>query len=403
MRVTSGRHVRYNLMDERGQPWAAHVGGAVVVNNQVWLCNEGVHAHGTIGELVAFDLPRGGGNPSEPDRTLVIQRRVIVDSRASFASTTHDGQMVCVGEFTYEGREDEYPVALHHIISSNTAWVACYDITTLLGGVDATHTGVHKLDGVLVTTPTTVFLTGDGVQGFLWGPNYAILSHSFGFGDSTLQYHDLSLHVHTDQTSGMGVSVPVDIGRDDGTTTTYHAFALEDATMSNKVFAPALSQDLSFRRLHHDGGADTELFLLFESAAPKYRKMVEDVGWSSVDRHVYSMRLPKWRHKARHALYPHAVAIGFGRPQRRPCSLVGGFTSWACRHLLNGSGVVQIAEDQRATVDVVIGGEAHTLAYEQNLTAAEAAFEARHLCAWHRIRDAGCPGQMARHMVENGR
>ena len=71
--------------------------------------------------------------------------------------------------------------------------------------------------------------------------------------------------------------------------------ALNDGTITNKVFAPALSQDLAFAKR----GGDIEVLVAFEGGSKMHRSMVDSLGWSVADGNVYSLRLPKFRSKGR--------------------------------------------------------------------------------------------------------
>jgi hypothetical protein len=408
---SSKTNQKYALVDEHGSPWESHVGGIVIVNDILWVCNEGVHVGGRLGELVAFHLP-----DKEVDTdNLMIQKRLVVDARASFVSLSADGDTVCVGEFAYEGREEDYPIAQHHIIAGayNNAWVACYathffllaaaDDSKNIASNEANQALFSTKGSVMLPEPTMVFLIGDGIQGFLYGPdNNVILSKSFGFGDSQIQYHDLSLHIFIDKNNGKGKPVPVNIGG-----TMYHTFVVSDAsTMTNKIFAPALSQDLSFIVTK----VGIELLVLFESGSKKYRDMVKEMGWSSIDQHVYSMRLPKWRHTFTGTQYPLVNAIGFDRPKRTKCGIYD--VHWACQHLIGLIGFnrsttaeqmyVQLPQDQRMVFDAMIDGINRIFTFERNMSSVDAAAEAKFVCAWNRIRDSRCPAAMEQRMVSGG-
>ena len=164
--------------------------------------------------------------------------------------------------------------------------------------------------------------------------------------------------------------------------------------MTNKVFAPALSQDLSFAVTRSP--RSMELLVLFESGSHRYKDMVEDLGWSGVDRVACTASdCPKWRHPFGEQ-YPVVHAIGHAPPRRVSC----GETlerNWACQHLGNSS-LVQISEDRRIHFPIILDGSEMILSVEANMSARAAAFEARYLCAWSGIRDSRCPAALERIM-----
>ena len=355
---------RHDLANEDGTPFLSHAGGLALVGGLVWVCNEGVHgAQRMVGELVAFQLP---SQPEQQQRSSPLRalRRVVVDSRASFVSTSRSERDVCVGEFAFQGR-DAFPVAPHHLDAGagNTAWVACYNAEQLLAGINAARPlEIDIADGVAVPRPTTVFLTGDGVQGLVSGDgDFAVLSVSFGPGDSLLQYHALALH-------GAPLVLAPPLSR-------VPAFSIASGTtLANKVFMPALSQDLAFVRhppaQQRRGAGTVEVAVAFEGASSAYRDMVDELGWSAKDSHVHVLRLPKWRTRDLH--FPNVTAIG-----HRPAT---------------GSSP---ATDQRAAISIVIDGKDRMLRFERGLSRAEAMSEGRWFCAWNDIRDANCPSSIA--------
>merc|ERR1712028_68924 len=100
-----------------------------------------------------------------------------------------------------------------------------------------------------------------------------------------------------------------------GGTTRSGVFSLGDRTRSNKVYAPALSQDLTFVR--HDDGS-YEVMVSFEGGSKKYRSMIMDLGWSVVEGNAYSFRLPIHRSTSAPAL-KKSVAIGFSQANSVQC------------------------------------------------------------------------------------
>ena len=150
--ATIGRRERSTLGNAC---WRAFLYGGFV-----WVCNEGGHSDSLVGELVAFPEPRGMASGS----TLVASARRVVDSRASYASLSLDGKLVCVGEFAYRGRDD-YPIAKHHIFGEvgNKAWVACYDSAQLLQDNECAA-GMRAVVGTLVPIPLHSYLVEDGCR-----------------------------------------------------------------------------------------------------------------------------------------------------------------------------------------------------------------------------------------------
>jgi hypothetical protein len=378
----AGRTSRYILSNENGTPFRSHAGGIALVGGLVWVCNEGVHgARHTIGELVAFRLPRqqqqqqqqqagGGGAP------LRALRRVAVDSRASFVSTSKSQQDVCIGEFAFQGRA-AYPIAPHHLVAGagNTAWISCYGAEQLLSGSAAPLATVN-VDGVAVPRPTKVYLTGDGIQGVANGDGeFVVLSIAFGPGDSMLQYHDLALHG-----TPLALAVPPSQTATAAATVTL-AYSLSGATLANKVFMPALSQDLAFVRHSPLGGHTSgalELAIAFESATSAHRDMVDVLGWSAKDSRAHVLRLPKWRSRVMREHFPNVTAIG-----HHPVATA-----------LGSSGLA-VAADMRAVIRIEIDGRERVLRFERGLSRAEAMSEGRWFCAWNDIRDANCPRGIA--------
>jgi hypothetical protein len=205
------------------------------------------------------------------------------DSRASFVSTSASGFGVCVGEFAFQSRP-EFPVAAHHLVASagNTAWVACYDTARLLrygggGGGAGTDTDVDadKDMDMVALRPTSVLLIGDGVQGAAVAHSnphshseggsgsggFVVLSRGFGPGDSTLEYHDLALAPDAlalsrstlaarTPPSTAAAAAAAGGGREGGGSVSDSAAAaaavvvslVSGATLTNKVFMPALAQ-----------------------------------------------------------------------------------------------------------------------------------------------------------------
>ena len=62
---------------------------------------------------------------------------------------------------------------------------------------------------VCLLRPDKVYLIGDGVRGFLVGDGYTIVSKSFGYGDSQIQFHDMSLGMFVDEELAMPVPVSI--------------------------------------------------------------------------------------------------------------------------------------------------------------------------------------------------
>ena len=215
------------------------------------------------------------------------------DSRASFVSTSASGFGVCVGEFAFQSRP-EFPVAAHHLVASagNTAWVACYDTARLLryggGGGGAgtdTYVDADKDMDMVALRPTSVFLVGDGVQGIAVAHSnphsnshshsrsdsdseggsgsggFVVLSRGFGPGDSTLEYHDLALApdalalsrstlaARTPPSTAAAAAAAGGCREGGGSVSDSAAAAaavvvslVSGATLTNKVFMPALAQ-----------------------------------------------------------------------------------------------------------------------------------------------------------------
>ena len=190
-----------------------------------------------------------------------------------------------------------------------------------------------------------------------------------------LQYHDLALHgtpvalaVPPSQTATATATIPL-------------AYSLSGATLANKVFMPALSQDLAFVRHAPLGGHTSgalELAIAFESATSAHRDMVDVLGWSARDKRAHVLRLLKWRSRVMREHFPNVTAIG-----HHPAATAGGSSGLA------------VAADMRAVIRIEIDGRERVLRFERGLSRAEAMSEGRWFCAWNDIRDANCPRGIA--------
>ena len=214
-----------------------------------------------------------------------------------------------MGEFAFQSRP-EFPVAAHHLVASagNTAWVACYDTARLLrygvtggggggAGTDTDADADKDMDmdmDMVALRPTSVFLVGDGVQGIAVAHSnphshshshsrsdsdseggsgsggFVVLSRGFGPGDSTLEYHDLALAPdalalsHSTPAarpppSTAAAAAAAGGGREGGGSVSDSAAAaaavvvslVSGATLTNKIFMPALAQVSSSACVHH--------------------------------------------------------------------------------------------------------------------------------------------------------
>ena len=222
----SGKFIKYiNIYYSTGKPYTGHAGGVTVSKNYVWVSSD----------YQIFKLPIKDIINARSGSKIKIIEAIKVPVKGAFIQ--YDKNILWVGEFyhKYDYLTDFSHELKNKVSLKNNAWIVGLKLDK--------NESINSLDMIL-SIP-------DIVQDIEFYNNYIILSRSYGRkNDSLLQFYDNVLNEKNHTTiKYFNKKIPV--------------WFLDKISLKKEVNILPMSEGISIK--------DNSLYILFESAALKYR------------------------------------------------------------------------------------------------------------------------------------